>query len=353
MAKQSLLKREIATAGEHRLAMTTNTMSQELIIVITLALIFDFLNGMRDSSNIVATMISSRAFSPRTALGMAAIAEFFGPFLFGVVVAKTIGDEIVQSNALTLEVIASALIGAIVWNLITWYFGIPGSSSHALIGGMVGAVIAGAGLSAIKFIGLYKVLIALFATPLIGFFAGFVITRLIYFLVRGATPRVNELFKRGQWLTALVMAFGQGTNDAQKTMGIIVLSLVIGGVLPAFQVPLWVIAVSAVAIAVGTSLGGWRLIRTLGGRFYKIRPLHSFSTQLSSAGVILAASLFGVPVSSSQVVSSAIIGVGSAERASKVRWSVAEEIIMAWLITIPASGLLSAGMYWLIMNVTK
>lgn len=328
-------------------------MSQELIIVITLALIFDFLNGMRDSSNIVATMISSRAFSPRTALGMAAIAEFFGPFLFGVVVAKTIGDEIVQSNALTLEVIASALIGAIVWNLITWYFGIPGSSSHALIGGMVGAVIAGAGLSAIKFIGLYKVLIALFATPLIGFFAGFVITRLIYFLVRGATPRVNELFKRGQWLTALVMAFGQGTNDAQKTMGIIVLSLVIGGVLPAFQVPLWVIAVSAVAIAVGTSLGGWRLIRTLGGRFYKIRPLHSFSTQLSSAGVILAASLFGVPVSSSQVVSSAIIGVGSAERASKVRWSVAEEIIMAWLITIPASGLLSAGMYWLIMNVTK
>jgi len=328
-------------------------MSQELIIVIVLALIFDFLNGMRDASNIVATMISSRAFSPRTALGIAAIAEFLGPFLFGVVVAKTIGNDIVQSNVLTLEVIASALIGAIFWNLITWYFGIPGSSSHALIGGMTGAVIAGAGLSAIKFSGLYKVLIALFAAPLIGFLAGFLVTRLIYFLVRGATPRVNELFKSGQWLTALVMAFGQGTNDAQKTMGIIVLSLVISGVLPAFQVPLWVIAVSAAAIGLGTSLGGWRLIRTLGGKFYKIRPLHSFATQLSSAGVILAASLFGVPVSASQVVSSAIIGAGSAERASKVRWSVAEEIILAWLITIPASGLLSAGVYWLIVNVAK
>jgi PiT family inorganic phosphate transporter len=327
-------------------------MSQELIIVIALALIFDFLNGMRDASNIVATMISSRAFSPRTALGIASIAEFFGPFLFGVVVAKTIGNDIVQSDVLTLEVIASALIGAIVWNLITWYFGIPGSSSHALIGGMAGAVIAGAGMTAIKFGGLYKVLIALFAAPLIGFFAGFLVTRLIYFLVRGATPRVNELFKRGQWLTALVMAFGQGTNDAQKTMGIIVLSLVIDGVLPQFQVPLWVIAISAGTIAIGTSLGGWRLIRTLGGKFYKIRPLHSFSTQLSSAGVILAASLFGVPISASQVVSSAIIGVGSAERASKVRWSVAEEIIMAWLITIPASGLLSAGVYWLIVHIT-
>ena len=328
-------------------------MSQELIIVITLALIFDFLNGMRDASNIVATMISSRAFSPRTALGIAAVAEFFGPFLFGVVVAKTIGDEIVQSNVLTLNVIASALIGAIVWNLITWYLGLPGSSSHALIGGMVGAVIVGAGLGAIKFGGLYKVLIALFTSPLIGFVIGFIMTRLIYFLVRGASPRINEFFKRGQLFTAVAMAFSHGTNDAQKTMGIITLSLVIGGVLPAFQVPTWVIAVSAAAIAIGTSLGGWRLIRTLGGKFYKIRPLHSFATQLSSASVILAASFFGVPVSTSQVVSSAILGVGSAERVSKVRWSVAEDIITGWLITIPASGLLAAGVYWLLVNLTK
>lgn len=328
-------------------------MSQELIIVIALALVFDFLNGMRDASNIVATMISSRAFGPRTALGIAAVAEFLGPFLFGVTVARTIGDEIVQSEVLTLTVILSALVGAIIWNLITWYFGIPGSSSHALIGGMVGAVMVGAGFGAIKLGGLYKVLIALFTSPLIGFIIGFMVTRLIYFFVRNASPRINDFFKNGQLVTALALAFSHGTNDAQKTMGIITLSLLIDGVLSAFQVPLWVIAASAAAIAIGTSLAGWRLIRTLGGKFYKIRPLHSFATQLSSAGVILAASFFGVPVSTSQVVSSAIIGVGSAERASKVRWSVAEDIITAWLITIPASGLLAAGTYWLLMNISR
>lgn len=327
-------------------------MSQELIIVIALALIFDFLNGMRDASNIVATMISSRAFGPRTALSIAAIAEFLGPFLFGVVVAKTIGDEIVQSSVLTLDVVAASLIGAITWNLITWFFGIPGSSSHALIGGMVGAVFAGAGLDAIKFQGLNKVLIALFASPLVGFVFGFLITRVIYFLVQGATPRINEFFKRSQLLTAMVLALSHGTNDAQKTMGIITLSLVIGGVLPVFQVPTWVIAVSAAAIAFGTSLGGWRLIRTLGTRFYKIRPLHSFSTQLTSGIVMLTASFYGVPVSISQVVSSAIIGVGSSERMGKVRWSVAGDIVTAWLITIPASALLGAGFYALINSIS-
>ena len=328
-------------------------MSQELIIVIVLALIFDLLNGMRDASNIVATMISSRAFGPRTALTIAAIAEFLGPFIFGVVVAKTIGEEIVQSSVLTLSVIAAALVGAIVWNLITWFFGTPGSSSHALIGGIVGAVFMSAGLEALKFQGLYKVLIGLFSAPLIGFVFGFLITRIIYFLVQNATPRINEFFKRSQLVTAVALALSHGTNDAQKTMGIIALSLVIGGALPSFQIPLWVIAVSAAAIAIGTSMGGWRLIRTLGGKFYKIRPLNSFSTQLTSGIVILAASLFGVPVSTSQVVSSAIIGVGSAERASKVRWSVAGDILTAWLITIPASALLSAGVYWLIINLTK
>jgi PiT family inorganic phosphate transporter len=328
-------------------------MSQDLIIVIALALIFDFLNGMRDASNIVATMISSRAFSPRTALGIAALAEFLGPFLFGVVVAKTIAEDIVRSNVLTLDVIVSALVGAIAWNLITWYFGIPGSSSHALIGGMVGAVIVGTGVDAIKFGGLIRILIALFASPLVGFMVGIIMTRLIYFLARNATPQINSFFKRSQLITAVAMAFSHGTNDAQKTMGIIALSLVIGGVLPSFQVPTWVVAISAGAIAVGTGLGGWRLIRTLGGKFYKIRPVHSFATQLTSALVILSASFVGVPVSTSQIVSSAIIGVGSAERMSQVRWSVTEDIITAWLITIPASGLLSAGVYWLILNLTK
>ena len=326
-------------------------MSTELIIVIALALVFDFLNGMRDASNIVATMISSRAFGAGTALGIAAVAEFLGPFLFGVAVARTIGEDIAETSVFTLAVIAAALTGAIVWNLITWYFGLPGSSSHALIGGMVGAVFVAAGLDAVKFGGVNKVLLALVLSPLIGFVIGFLLTRLIYFLVRGATPRVNDFFKKSQLLTALAIAFSHGTNDAQKTMGIITLSLVVGGVLPSFQVPTWVIAVSAGAIALGTSLGGWRLIRTLGGKFYKIRPLHSFATQLSSASVILSASLLGVPVSTSQVVSSAIIGVGSAERASKVRWSVAEDIVTSWLITIPASGLIAAGVYWVIVSM--
>jgi PiT family inorganic phosphate transporter len=328
-------------------------MSLQLYVVIGLALLFDFLNGVHDSSNIVATMISSRAFRPQTALGLTALANFVGPFLFGVAVATTIGDEVAQSHALNLDVIIACLFGAIVWNLLTWFLGIPSSSSHALIGGMVGAVLAGAGFSAIKLQGLEKVLIALFTSPLIGFAFGFIITRLIYFLVRGATPSINRFFKNGQLITALGMAFSHGTNDAQKTMGIITLSLVIGGYLSGFRVPLWVIAVSAGAIGLGTALGGWRLIRTLGGRFYKIRPLHSFSTQLTSGLVILVASYFGLPVSTSQVVSSAIIGVGSSESFGKVRWSVAEEIITAWFITIPASGLVSAGVYWLILFLQK
>ena len=323
-------------------------MSPELIFVIILAVVFDFLNGVHDSSNIVATMIASRAFRPQTALALTATAEFLGPFLFGVTVAKTIGEEVAQANALNLDVIVACLIGAIVWNLLTWFFGIPSSSSHALIGGIVGAVLAGAGFDAIKLQGLGKVVIALFTSPLIGFAAGFLITRLIYFLARNATPEVNWFFKNGQFITALGMAFSHGTNDAQKTMGIITLSLVISGNIPGFQVPFWVIIVSASAIALGTALGGWRLIRTLGGKFYKIRPVHSFSTQLTSGIVILTASVFGLPVSTSQVVSSAIIGVGSSERFGKVRWSVAQEIVTAWFITIPASALFSAGIYWLI-----
>jgi PiT family inorganic phosphate transporter len=326
-------------------------MSPELIFVIVLSLVFDFLNGVHDSSNIVATMIASRAFSPRAALALTAVANFLGPFLFGVAVATTIGDEVAQSSALNIDVIIACLVGAIFWNLLTWFLGIPSSSSHALIGGMVGAVIAGAGFSSIKLHGLEKVLIALFASPVIGFVFGFIVTRVIYFLARTATPEVNWLFKKGQLITALAMAFSHGTNDAQKTMGIITLSLVISGYITEFHVPTWVIGLSAGAIGLGTALGGWRLIRTLGGKFYKIRPVHGFSTQLTSGLVILAASFFGLPVSTSQVVSSAIIGVGSSERFGKVRWSVAQEIVAAWFITIPASALVSAGFYWLIIFV--
>src|SRR5258706_5537518 len=328
-------------------------MSQGLVFVIALALLFDFLNGMRDSSNIVATMISSRAFSPQTALGITAVAEFLAPFLFGVVVAKTIGDQVVQASALTLTALAACLLGAILWGLFTWYLGIPGSSSHALIGGMVGVVFMDVGISAIKWIGWYKVLLALVASTLIGFAFGFLITRVIYFLARNATPRVNNVFRNGQLFTAVALALSHGTNDSQKVMGIITLSLVVGGVLSSFHVPFWVIADSAAGIAIETVFGGWRLIRTLGGKFYKIRPLHSFSTQLTSAFVILGASLFGVPVSTSQVVSSAIVGVGASERFGKVRWGVVGDILTSWAITIPASALVSAGVVELILILQK
>lgn len=326
-------------------------MPPELILVIILAVFFEFLNGMRDSSNIVATMISSRAFQPRTALGMTAIAEFFGPFLFGVTVAKTIGSDIVDSSVLTLDALIACLLGAVIWNLITWFFGIPSSSSHALIGGLIGAVFVSVGLNVIKFQGLYKVLIALFVSPLIGFVIGFIVLRIIYFLAKNATPRINDLFKNGQFFTAVGLAFSHGTNDAQKTMGIITLSLIISGQLSSFTVPFWVIVLSASTMAIGTALGGWRLIRTLGGKFYKIRPVHSFATQMTSAVVILTASFIGLPVSTTQVVSSAIIGVGASERFGKVRWGVAGDILTAWIITIPASALFSAGIYWLIFTV--
>jgi len=323
-------------------------MPPELIIVIALALCFDFLNGIHDSSNIVATMISSRAFRPQTALIMTAVSHFVAPFIFGVAVAKTIGEEVADIHVLTLHVITATLISAIIWNLVTWFLGIPSSSSHALIGGLVGAIAVGAGFGAIKLNGLEKVLIALFTSPIIGFVLGFFLLRLILFLARGASPGINEFFKRAQLVTALGMSFSHGTNDAQKTMGVITLSLVVGGVLPEFKVPVWVIASSAGAIALGTALGGWRLIRTLGGKFYKIRPVHSFASQLTSSIVILTASLFGGPVSTTQVVSSSIIGVGSGERLGKVRWSVAGDIITAWIVTIPATAMLSAGLYYVL-----
>lgn len=322
-----------------------------VILIIALALGFDFLNGVHDSSNVVATMISSRAIRPKLALGMTAVANFIGPFIFGVAVANTIGSEIVTSESINLDVIIAALVSAITWNILTWILGIPSSSSHALIGGILGAVIIAAGYSVIKPEGLLKVFIALFASPVIGFMAGLLIANLVYFLSWKATPRVNGLFKKMQVVTAFGLALSHGTNDAQKTMGIITLALLTSGQINTFHVPQWVILICATAIAIGTSIGGWQLIRTLGSKFYKIRPVHGFSAQITSAAVILTASLIGGPVSTTQVVSTAIMGVGAADRVNKVRWGVAGEILSAWLFTIPSTALLAAGIYWLIENV--
>jgi PiT family inorganic phosphate transporter len=316
------------------------------MVLIGAALLFDFLNGFHDSSNIAATMISSRAVPPRVALLISAVAHFFAPFLFGAAVAKTVGHDIIASEAVTIPVILAASLSAIVWNIITWWLGIPSSSSHALIGGLVGAVGIGFGLQNIQPSGLSKVLIALFISPLLGLTVGFVVMKLVLFLARGASPRVNTLFKRLQWFTSLGLALSHGTNDAQKTMGIITMGLVATGHLSRFEVPGWVILLSATAIALGTASGGWRLIRTLGARFYKIRPIHGFTSQLSSAAVIMGAALLGGPVSTTQVVSSSIMGVGSAERLSKVRWGVAGSIAIAWVVTIPVSAAMAALLYY-------
>ena len=322
-----------------------------MIVLVIMAFVFDFLNGVNDSSNIVATMISSRAMAPRKALFMTAAAEFLAPFIFGVAVANTIGSDIVSSSDLNINTILAALLSAIVWNWLTWFLGIPSSASHALIGGLIGAVVASAGWGNIKLPGLYKVLIALFTSPLIGLIVGFILTRLVYFLARSASPRINSFFKRAQVLTALALAFSYGANDAQKTMGILTLGLVVSGSLAEFKVPVWVIALSAGAIALGTSIGGWRLIRTLGARFYKIKPVHGFCAQASSAAVILSLSFFGLPTSTTQVVSTSIMGVGAAERLSKVRWGVAGDIAITWIVTIPVNALIAAGLYFLLFRL--
>ena len=321
------------------------TSSILIVLLIGVALLYDFMNGFHDSSNVVATIISSRAVSPRVALLMSAVAHFSAPFLFGVAVARTIGHEVVAQEAVTIPVILAATLSAIVWNVITWWLGIPSSSSHALIGGLVGAVAVSFGLQSIQLTGLGKILMALFISPLLGLTGGYVIMKLVLFLVRGASPRVSTLFKRLQWITSLGLALSHGTNDAQKTMGIITMGLVATGYLSRFEVPWWVILMSATAIALGTALGGWRIIRTLGAKFYKIRPIHGFTSQLTSATVIMGAAMLGGPVSTTHVVSSSIIGVGSSERLSKVRWGVAGNIAVAWLVTIPASALMAALLY--------
>jgi PiT family inorganic phosphate transporter len=321
-----------------------------LIIIIVLALLASFLTGIHDSSNI-ATMISSRAASARSALTIAAIGELMGPLIFGVEVARTIGHDIVEASAINIEVLIAGLVSAIIWILFTWILGIPSSYSHALVGGFIGSVIIGAGWQALMLPGILTVIIFLFISPIIGFIIGLLILRLILIFSWNASPGINNFFKRSQFLSTLILGIGQGANDSSKSMGIITLALIIEGFAKDFSVPLWVVIICAAALALGTWMGGMRLIRTVGAKFYKIRAIDGFASQLTAAVVIIVSSLLGGPVSTTQVVSSSIMGVGAAERPNKVRWVIGREIATAWLLTIPASAGMAAGLYWLFIRI--
>jgi inorganic phosphate transporter, PiT family len=316
-----------------------------LFVLIAVALLFDFTNGSNDVSNIIATAVSSRAINQRTALAMLIGAVFIAPFLFGVAVASTLGKGLVDPAVITLEVVLSAVIAAIAWNLATRHFGIPSSSSHALIGGLLGASIIGHGIGVVQLPGLGKVLLGLFVSPLLGLLVGFFFTKLVLLLTHYQSTRINNTFKRLQFFTLLCLALSYGTNDAQKTMGIITLGLVTAGVLPVFHVPVWVILSCAAAISLGAAFGGWRLIRTLGGRIYRIRPMNAFASQLSAAVVILSAASSGIPVSSTHVISTTILGSGAAERPNKIRWQIGRDMLITWIITIPLSGAFAALVY--------
>jgi PiT family inorganic phosphate transporter len=324
--------------------------SPVIVAVVLLAILYGFLNGFNDGSNIAATMISSRSMSPRAARGLTAAAELLGPFILGIAVARTIGLDIVDAKVISSRVILAALISAIFWNSLTSYIGFPNSTSHALVGGLIGSVVISAGWAAIHVSGLEKILIPLFISPVIGLGIGFIVLRVLVRLSWNASPYINRFFKRSQILTIIALGLSHGSNDAPKAMGMVTLALITEGYLKTFTVPIWVILLSAMALAAGAAVGGRRLIRTMGGKFYKIDPLDAFASQLASALVIVTASLTGGPVSATQVVSSAVMGVGAGERPNKVRWGIAQDIVTTWFLTIPVTALIAAGVYWLLVR---
>src|SRR3954469_5020515 len=317
-----------------------------------LSVSFDYVNGFHDTANAIATSVSTRALRPEHAILMSATANFVGA-LTGTAVATTISKGLATTpdGAAGQTIVAAALIGAIIWNLLTWRLGIPSSSSHALIGGLLGAVVASVGAQAIKVDGVVtKVLVPLILSPVLGIVIGFGAMVVILNVFQRANPRrINERFRRLQVVSAAFMAFSHGSNDAQKTMGIMTPPLISGGILPAdATIPLWVIVLAASAISLGTAAGGWRIIKTMGQRVVKLDPVHGFAAETTAATIILTASHFGMPVSTTHVISTAIMGVGSSDRFSAVRWGVAGNIVIAWILTLPASGLAAALAYWVL-----
>jgi PiT family inorganic phosphate transporter len=331
------------------------------VFTVIVVLLFDYTNGFHDAANIVATVIASRAMTPVQAVLIVGLFEFLGPLLGGTAVANTIGSFVDLSDLqaiVALPILLCGLLGAIVWNLFTWWRGIPSSSSHALVGGLAGAVVVSVGADHVawgftelfqhgRLTGVTKVLLALVLSPIAGFWCGFAIHRSMVFLLRGAKPAINRDLRRAQFLTAAGLAFSHGANDAQKSMGILTLVLLLGGFIDKFAVPFWVMLACATSIALGMMSGGWRIVRTLGFAIYKVRPLHALDSQLTSAGVIFAASMFGAPVSTTHVVATSIMGIGASERPKAVRWIKAREIAVTWVVTIPGAALVAVVLYGL------
>ena len=331
-------------------------MDSNLVAVVGLifvALIFDYINGFHDAANSIATVVSTRVLSPGKAVIWAAVFNFIAAFTFGTAVAKTVGAGLVDIHIVSFTVIFAGLIGAIVWDLITWYYGLPTSSSHALIGGYAGAAVAKAGWGAIIASGWTKTLIFIVLAPLMGMGLGFVIMLVTMWLLHGVAPgRVDRWFRRLQLLSAAAYSLGHGGNDAQKTMGIIAGALVAGGYLELVNgimpIPLWVILSAHAAIALGTLSGGWRIIHTMGSKITKLQPVGGFAAETAGAISLFTATHLGIPVSTTHTITGAIIGVGSIKRLSAVRWGVAGRIVWAWILTIPASALIASVVYWIV-----
>jgi len=329
------------------------------VLFVAIALLFAFTNGFNDSASQVATIIFSKAMEPETALLTASVANFFGAYFLGTAVAQTIGAGIVDPRLLDggnsgILVIFAALIGAVLWNLITWHFAIPSSSSHSLIGGLIGAFLFSWGAEPINWNKVIIIIAVMLVSPIISFLVTYIFTQITLVFSQAFSPKINGTFNKLQFFSLITQALSHGTNDAQKTMGIIVFGLTILGMYsPAvtgpFFVPTWVVVACALTISVGTIVGGKRIIKKLGSGLYKIRPIHSFASQVASTAVIYAASVFGFPVSTTQVISSSVMGAGAAFRPKMVRWQIAQDMLVVWFITIPVSGLV-AGLSFLVLN---
>jgi PiT family inorganic phosphate transporter len=323
-----------------------------IVFIILVALTFDFLNGFHDAANSIATVVSTRVLSPNKAVLWAAFFNFVAAFVLGTGVAKTIGSGMIDLAVVTREVILAGLLGAIAWNLITWYYGLPVSSSHALIGGYAGAAIMKGGVGAILLAGWTKTLLFIVLAPLIGLVLGFSLMVMVTWIVRRWRPsRVDRQFRKLQLLSAAAYSLGHGGNDAQKTMGIITGLLVASGYLASFKVPLWVILLSHAAIALGTLFGGWRIVKTMGTKITKLQPIGGFCAETAGALTLMGATLAGIPVSTTHTITGAIIGVGSTKRLSAVKWGVAGRIVWAWLLTIPISAAIAALAYLIVSRI--